>query len=376
MPTTSREAGRQVINDNLWYETGPLSSGDHTLTMTYYEGDKDFQLDRIVYTPVAAAVDPPPAQVTTRETTIFQTQVSTAVITQTTIPQGDTTTLPSPSSTQSTSGSSSRGASSIIIPNPSSAANSSPPNSNSNSNFTVTATQFIRTSDGQTADDPSGTGTVEVSSSASKKTAPTGAIVGAVIAALAAIILLLLLVCLIRRRRRRRGLSKNYLAREKDVTAPESGVTPFEAQNEGSREGLVLPLPHTTSRKLALSRSQVAYGPTGARSQEGETDNSDTIVPMPTQYDSTWNSTHGFPEDEKSAPLDVGNSLPYPSTGEPSLLQADFGFAFDSEVAPAYFQTGREQGNIGPQSNVGTRGSDVRASVVSDDLPPAYDRRS
>jgi hypothetical protein len=163
-----------------------------------------------------------------------------------------------------------------------------------------------------------------------------------------------------------------------DATTSENGITPFDAHKEGSREDLVLPLPPIASRKLALARSQVAYGPAGAQSQARGTDISDTVVsstPMPTPYASTWNSTRGFPENERSVPLEVGHSLPYPSPGKSSLLQGNLRLGFDSEVAPAYFLPGREQENIGPQPNVGARGSGVGASTV-EDLPPAYDRQS
>lgn len=214
--TASREAGRRVVNDELWYQSGTIPNGDHTLTMTYVEGDMNFLLDRIVY-------NPPPAApvVTTRATTIVQlqtqTQQSTYVITQTMVSQQiETMTTPPSSSTASAPA----GASTSPLNSGGvlSAANSTTDDSPLGFNHTVTATQFIKTSDEQqTADGPFGTGT-STSSAASKGSTPVGAIVGGVIASLICIIFLLLLIFLVRRRRRMRQ-SHAHLDRQKGLSS-------------------------------------------------------------------------------------------------------------------------------------------------------------
>lgn len=202
---TSRQ---NKVTNVLWYESGNLPDGEHTLTMTYLpvdDVDMDFRLDRIEYTssPPASHSPPPvdaPQAISTRTSVSVVVQTSTS------------------SQVEVVSGTAVAGGSAIAgdrsLGSGSTQSSTSAQQTSSNDlldregNQTVTQTQYLPTAGAtdvpSTGDRTDNAGpSTESTAVAASRSVPVGAIVGGVLGALLLLCLLVLAFIVVRRRRRR-----------------------------------------------------------------------------------------------------------------------------------------------------------------------------
>ena len=229
-----------MIPNVVWWESGTLSDGQHTVTMTYLsEDDMDFRLDRIEYVP--SAPQPTAAPTTSRAniapTVSTSTSTRVAVVTQTStssqveVVTGTSSTTVGPANL--VPGEQTSSTSTSISSSPSSLPSSLPITTVfvASDGQTITQTQYLpaasvtdASSGGEIVGDGSAGTTTQASSGASK-TVPVGAIVGGVIGSLAFLALYLILFIVVRRKRiRRREIVEYGFAEGKGVSSTSASL--------------------------------------------------------------------------------------------------------------------------------------------------------
>ncbi|KAJ3510959.1 hypothetical protein NLJ89_g4382 [Agrocybe chaxingu] len=210
----------QYVFNELWFDSGVLSAGSHTITMANKgeDNDMDFRLDRVVVELVASAAPAPTTTTTNNPPATTTSQGSPAPGTGTTAPIPSASTTNASPNLSPSSGSSVSGSSTSSIP-PSLVVTTIGSQTIISTVFQTPVTSVL----GSSADPTNISAAAESSSNSTPKI--VGAVVGVVV------FLLLVLGLLFCWRRRKAAASRKYIdsAGESGMARPmgQNGVTPF-----------------------------------------------------------------------------------------------------------------------------------------------------